>query len=207
MLNNFDLMQAGILTVICGPMFAGKTEELIRRINVLRRAKKKVVVFLPKMAERYQKARVVSHNQRSLEAHLISSLEEMETILAQDEYDAVCFDEVQFLPNVFFKKILMMIKEKKLVICAGLEKDTFLQYRGLLAKLLVRADVVLKLSSICGQCSGVATRTQRINEKKEGVNTFNPPILIAGEDHYQGRCNRCFIEFIEDEEKMWRKIN
>lgn len=203
MFNNLDLIQTGLLTVICGPMFAGKTEELIRKINVLKRAGKKVVVFLPKLAERYQKNQIVSHDQRSIKAHLITTPEEMMTHLQTETYDAICFDEVQFFSNRFFKVILNLIKTKKIVICAGLEKDNYAQYQGLLGKLLVRADIVLKLSSICAKCNGLATRTQRIDKNGKAINTFKPKILIGGKESYQARCNRCFVEFLKDEEKIW----
>ncbi len=203
MFNNLDLIQTGLLTVICGPMFAGKTEELIRKINVLKRAGKKVIVFLPQLAERYQKDKIVSHDQRSIKACLISTPKEMQVYLQAVKYDAICFDEVQFFSNQFFKPILELVKKQKIVICGGLEKDNYAQYQGLLAKLLVRADVVLKLSSICAKCNGLATRTQRISKTGEAVNTFKPKILIGSNEHYQARCNRCFVEFIKDEEKTW----
>lgn len=199
MINNIAIMQAGMLTVICGPMFAGKTEELIRQINILRRAQKNVAVFLPKLAQRYSENKIVSHNQRSIKTHVIANEEEMWAILNQTQYDAVCFDEVQFFSKTFFSDILKLIMSKKIVICAGMDKDFYGQYVGLMARLLVQADIIYKLSAICMKCNSIATRTQRVDSNQNAINTYKPKILIGGANFYEARCNRCFVWFSEDE--------
>lgn len=197
--NNFTIMQTGMLTLICGPMFAGKTEELIRQINILRRANKNVAVFLPKLAQRYSAKEIVSHNQRSIKTHVISNPEEMWKILNQNSYDAVCFDEVQFFSIDFLPDFLELIIQRKTVICAGMDKDFHGQYTGLMAKLLVQADIVYKLSAICLKCNSIATRTQRVDKNRQAINTYKPKILIGGSNFYEARCNKCFVRYSEDE--------
>ena len=176
-------------------MFAGKTEELIRRINVLKRAQKKVIIFFSKISTRYRKNKVVSHNQRFIDAYAVETVAEASALMKKDDFDAVCFDEMQFFDRSFYKFILQLVAANKYVICSGMDKDYWNEYNGLMAKLLIRADNVDKLSAICARCNGSATRTQRVDSQKKAINTYSPKILVGGAEYYEPRCNRCFVEF------------
>ncbi len=182
-------MKYGSIEVICGPMFAGKTEELLRRVRRLEYAKKKVVLFKPQIDDRYEKAYVVSHNHNKALCVAISKAEEMLEFVS-DDTDAVVIDEFQFLGDEAVDVILHFARMGKRVIMSGLDKD----FRGEpftnMPRILAYADEVTKLTAICVKCGNPATCTQRIINGKP-ANYNDPQILVGASENYEARCSSC----------------
>lgn len=179
----------GWIEVICGSMFAGKTEELIRRINRIKYAKKSIVVFKPKIDNRYDDIQVVSHSNLRVDAIPISTAKEACKYLTALPY-AVAFDEVQF-----FKKDIIDLCERLAnsgvrVICAGLDLDFRGEPFGIMPKLLCHAEFVTKLNAICSVCGAPATRTQRIINGRP-ADYDDPIILVSAAEKYEARCRFC----------------
>ena len=179
----------GWIEVICGSMFAGKTEELIRRITRIKYAKKDIIVFKPKIDNRYDDIQVVSHSNLRVDAIPISSSKEACKYLNNLPY-AVAFDEVQF-----FKKDILELCERLAnsgvrVICAGLDLDFRGEPFGIMPKLLARAEFVTKLNAICSVCGAPATRTQRIINGHP-ADYDDPIILVSASEKYEARCRFC----------------
>ena len=176
----------GWIEVISGCMFAGKTEELIRRINVLSYAKKNIIVFKPKIDNRYSDSEIVSHSGAKVPCLVV---EKAQDILKKIEADTevVAIDEVQF----FDKDIVEYLADKGIrVMVAGLDKDFRGESFGVMPELLTRAEFVTKLTAVCAKCGAPATRTQRlVNGKPAG---FEDPIVMVGADEsYEPRCRHC----------------
>ena len=182
-------MKLGWIEVICGPMFAGKSEELIRRIKRLEYAKKKVVVFKPTIDNRYSENEVVSHNKRSTKCYNLSnSLDAFKYI--DDTTYAVAFDEVQFMDENIVSVCEKLAQDGKRVICAGLDLDFRGEPFSIMPELLTRAEYVTKLTAICVKCGSNATRTQRI---VDGIPApYDSPLVIIGaSEAYEPRCRHC----------------
>ena len=182
-------MKYGSIEVICGPMFAGKTEELLRRVRRLEYAKKKVVLFKPQIDDRYEKAYVVSHNHNKALCVSIYKAEEMIEFVKEDT-DAVVIDEFQFLGEEAVDVALLFARQGKRVILSGLDKD----FRGEpftnMPRILAHADEVTKLTAICVKCGNPATCTQRIVNGKP-ANYNEPQILVGASESYEARCASC----------------
>ncbi len=179
----------GWIEVICGPMFAGKSEELIRRIKRLEYAKKKVVVFKPTIDDRYSADEVVSHNKRKTKCYNLSHSNEVMKYITEDVY-AVAFDEVQFMDEDIVQVIDRLAEMGKRVICAGLDNDFRGEPFSIMPQLLCKAEYVSKLTAICTCCGANATRTQRIVNGKPAF--YEDPILIIGaSETYEPRCRHC----------------
>jgi thymidine kinase len=179
----------GWIEVICGSMFAGKTEELIRRIKRIDYAKKEVLVFRPKIDNRYSDTEVVSHSNYRHTAITIQSASDIKLHIKDSTY-AIAVDEAQF-----FNQDLVSVSEElanagKRVILAGLDKDFRGEVFGIMGELLVRAEFVDKLSAICTVCGNPATRTQRLIEGQPAH--YNDPIVLVGAaEAYEPRCRHC----------------
>ena len=182
-------MKMGTIEVVCGPMFAGKTEELLRRVRRLEYAKKKVVLFKPQIDDRYEKAFIVSHNQNKALCVSIYKAEEMFEFVKEDT-DAVVIDEFQFLGDEAVDVVLYFVRKGKRVILSGLDKD----FRGEpftnMPRILAYADDVTKLTAICVKCGEPATCTQRIINGKP-ANYNDPQILVGASESYEARCATC----------------
>ena len=162
----YNQYREGWLEVICGCMFAGKTEELIRRINVLSYAKKKIIVFKPE----------------------IDSKEILRYIKPDTEVIAV--DEVQFFDRDIVDVCEYLADKGLRVMVAGLDKDFRGEPFGVLPELLTRAEFVTKLTAVCAKCGAPATRTQRLVDGSPA--SFEDPIVLVGAvDHYEPRCRHC----------------
>ncbi|MFZ9704053.1 MAG: thymidine kinase [Bacilli bacterium] len=179
----------GWIEVICGPMFAGKSEELIRRIKRLEYAKKKTLVFKPAIDTRYASDAVVSHS--NLKAKSIAIKESKEILDYVDSTTfAIAVDEVQFLD----KEIVYIAQRLALkgirVILGGLDTD----FRGepfpITAALMTIAEDVLKLTAICVVCGAPATKTQRILNGKP-AHYADPIIKVGASEAYEPRCRHC----------------
>ena len=179
----------GWIEVISGCMFAGKTEELIRRINVLSYAKKNIIVFKPKIDNRYSDSEIVSHSGAKVPCLVV---EKAQDILKKIEADTevVAIDEVQFFDKDIVEVCEYLADKGIRVMVAGLDKDFRGESFGVMPELLTRAEFVTKLTAVCAKCGAPATRTQRlVNGKPAG---FEDPIVMVGADEsYEPRCRRC----------------
>ena len=186
---NYYVGKPGWIEVICGPMFAGKTEELIRRVIRMDYAKKNYVIFKPSIDNRYSESEVVSHNKRKVNAICVSSSKDFDKYIT-DEVEAVIIDEVQFFDEEVIEKAHELAEKGLRVICGGLDCD----FRGvpfnIVAQLLARAEKVTKLTAICVCCGEEATKTQRIINGMPA--RYDDPIILVGEkESYESRCRKC----------------
>lgn len=185
----YHTYREGWIEVISGCMFAGKTEELIRRIKVLKYAKKKIVVFKPKIDNRFDEVNVVSHAGSSVKSYAISSASEIFAYIDED-VDVIAIDEVQFFDEEIVAVCDHYADLGKRVMVAGLDMDFRGVPFGVMPKLFTLAEFVTKLTAVCTICGAPATRTQRlVDGKPAGYN--DPIILVGASESYEARCRHC----------------
>lgn len=185
----YNQYREGWIEVICGCMFAGKTEELIRRINVLSYARKNILVFKPKIDDRYSTTEIASHAGSKVPCIVISEAREILDHVNYDT-DVVAIDEVQFFDEDVVDICEYLADSGLRVMVAGLDKDFRGEPFGVLPDLLTRAEFVTKLTAVCAKCGAPATRTQRIINGKPA--SFNDPIVLVGaKEAYEPRCRHC----------------
>jgi thymidine kinase len=175
----------GFIEVVCGPMFAGKTEELIRRIKRLEYAKQNVLVFKPKVDTRYAREEIVSHNMSKKPSIIIDKSKEIMSYI-QDNTDAVVIDEVQFFDHDIVNIAEYLADKGIRVIVGGLDRDFRGESFGPMPDLLSRAEFVTKLTAICVKSGLPATRTQRIIDGKP-AHYEDPTILVGANESYEPR--------------------
>ncbi|MCS7240115.1 MAG: thymidine kinase [Candidatus Bipolaricaulota bacterium] len=187
----------GRLEVITGPMFAGKTEELLRRVERARIARKSVALFKPELDDRYAKDRVVAHNGKSLPCHLLppslnfhsfARLVPSDVLVATEVF---AFDEAHFFGPEFPDLCETLVRRGKRVIVAGLDLNFRGEPFGPMPVLLALADEALKLTAVCTVCGNPATRSQRLVDGKP--TTEGPEVLIGGLETYEPRCREHFL--------------
>ncbi len=173
----------GTIEVICGPMFSGKTEELIRRLVRGQIAKKNVSIFKNAVDNRYSNEYVVSHNQNKIKCQPIKEAKEIFNF--SKEIEIVGIDETQFFDLSIIDVCNKLANDGKRVIVAGLDRD----YKSVpfkpMANLLAHAEKITKLSSICIVCGDYAYFSQRLTDHKT-------QILVGETDEYEARCRKCF---------------
>ncbi len=185
----YQQYREGWLEVISGCMFAGKTEELIRRIKVLQYAKKNIVVFKPRIDDRYSDVDVVSHAGTSVKSIAISTAAEMmDCITPQTEVVAV--DEVQFFDEEMVDLCNRLADEGKRVMVAGLDMDFRGVPFGIMPQLITHAEFVTKLTAVCMKCGAPATRTQRLVNGKP-ASYHDPIVMVGASEAYEARCRHC----------------
>jgi len=182
-------LRDGWIEVICGSMYAGKTEELLRRIRRIEYAKKTILVFKPKIDNRYSDGEVVSHNNERVKSINISNPLDIMKYVDPLPY-AVAIDEVQFLKRDVIDVCEELANKGVRVILAGLDKDFRGEPFGIMPELLAKAEYVTKLQAICQVCGAPATRTQRIINGKPAKYT-DPIVLVGAKEHYEARCRHC----------------
>ena len=187
----------GWIEVITGPMFAGKTEELLRRVKRLEYAKKNIVVFKPLIDNRFSESEVVSHNDRRTKSVNISFSRQIFDYI-DEETQVVAVDEIQFLDSEAVGIMEFLASTGIRVIVSGLDKDFRGEPFSFMPKLLSLAEYVTKLTAICVKCGRPATRTQRIVNGKP-ARYIDPIVLIGAEESYEARCRACH--------KVYRKPN
>lgn len=179
----------GWVEVISGCMFAGKTEELIRRIKVLEFAKKNILVFKPAIDNRYSETKVVSHAGSSVDSIVISNSAEILNYVTP-ETDVIAIDEVQFFDENVAEVCDYLAKSGKRVMVAGLDTDFKGEPFGMMSILITEAEFVTKLTAVCNKCGAPATRTQRlVNGNPASWN--DPLILVGASESYEARCRHC----------------
>ena len=189
---------SGWIEVICGCMFAGKSEELIRRINTLEYAKKNIIVFKPLIDDRYSEDEIASHKGNKIKCYSISRSKDILKFI-EDDTDVVAIDEVQFFDENIIPICEMLADKQIRVIVAGLDKDFKGKPFHIMSELLARAEFVTKLSAICVKCGAPATITQRLVNNKP-ASYKDPIILIGASESYEARCRHCHI--VEDKPKI-----
>lgn len=176
----------GALEMICGPMFCGKTEELIRRLRRSVIAKQNVQVFKPRIDTRYDAVRVASHAGSTFDAVPVDNALDLWKQV-QPATNVVGIDEIQFLDERILTVVGWLTMRGVRVIGAGLDRDFRGEPFGQIPTLLARADRVDKLTAICTVCGGDATCTQRLIDGRP-ASSRSPVILVAGSDQYEARC-------------------
>ena len=181
----------GWVEVIIGPMYSGKSEELIRRIRRTKIAKQKVQVFKPEIDNRYSNVDVVSHCGTKVDAIPVKDSTQILGLI-DDDTQVVAIDEVQFFDRGIIDVITRLADNNKRVICAGLDMD----FRGVpfgpIPTLLAVAEFVDKIQAICVVCGNPATRTQRLINGKP-AKYEDPIVLIGAKESYEARCRKCHI--------------
>ena len=184
----------GWIEVITGCMYAGKTEELLRRIIRINYAKKDVVSFRPLIDDRYSKDEIVSHNDHRVKTVVAKDTDSIFDYLEGLEKlpYAIAIDEVQFFDDKIVQLCEYYADKGVRVICAGLNNDFRGEPFGIMPELIARAEEVTKLQAICQVCGAPATRTQRIINGKP-ANYDDPVILVGAKEQYEARCRHCHV--------------
>ena len=183
-------LKDGWIEVITGSMYAGKTEELLRRIKRIEYAKKRVIVFKPKIDDRYSSCEVVSHNNGRTKSVNVTKSSDILDYLVEPYPYAIAIDEVQFLYEKIIGVCEKFANKGVRVIVAGLDRNFRGEPFGVMPELLARAEYVTKLVAICSVCGAPATRTQRlINGQPANYN--DPIILVGAKEQYEARCRHC----------------
>lgn len=189
----FYPFRGGFLEVIVGPMFSGKSEELIRRTTRALIAKQHVQVFKPALDDRYDElhgaAMVASHNGRTLGAYAVAEVAQLQEAL-EDEAQVIAIDEGQFLSQNLVQLASDLAEAGKRVIVAGLDLDFRGEPFGPIPELLARAESVTKLTAVCVRCGAAATRTQRLIGGHP-AHYDDPVILVGASESYEPRCRAC----------------
>lgn len=181
----------GSLEVICGPMFSGKSEELIRRLRRAKIAKQKVAVFKHALDNRTDLVNITSHNGNSIQAHATDISQNILKNVVVHNYSVVGIDEVQFFDNDIITTICTLIDSGIRVIVAGLDLDFRGMPFGPIPTLLAIADKITKLQSICTSCGNDAHFTQRL-VNNQPAKFDDPIILIGAQEAYDARCRSCY---------------
>jgi len=175
--------RSGWIEVVCGSMFSGKTEELIRRLKRAEFAKQKVQIFKPKIDKRYHDEQVVSHDENAINSIPVSSSADI-LALAQN-IDVAAIDEAQFFDNDLPAVCAQLASNGIRVIVAGLDTDFKGDPFGPIPELMARAEYVTKVHAICMRCGALANHSHRITDQEE--------LIVLGEtESYEPLCRSCF---------------
>ena len=171
--------RGGWLEVVCGPMFSGKSEEMIRRLRRAEIAGQRVLLFKPRIDDRYDAAAVVSHAGVRMSAVPVDGCAEL-----------VAIDEVQFFEQTIVDAALALADGGARVVAAGLDQDFRRRPFGPMPELLSRAELVDKLQAVCHHCGGPATTTQRLVDGMPAPYS-GETIVVGACDSYEARCRDC----------------
>lgn len=185
----YNKPNGGWIEVICGSMFSGKTEELIRRVRRAQIARQKVQVFKPAIDTRYANREVASHNGAQWKAAPVKDITQLRALIEPDT-TVVALDEAQFFGNDVVALCEELAHQGRRVIVAGLDMDFRGEPFGPMPSLMARAEQVRKLQAICVVCGGPASRTQRIINGQPAA--YDDPVILVGTDEaYEARCRGC----------------
>ena len=194
MMQNFPMVRCGHIEVICGPMFSGKSEELIRRLRRVQFAHQRIQIFKPRIDDRYDKTQIVSHSDMKLPAEVVQTSADIWERL-DERVDVVAIDEVQFFDEGLVRLCQRLANMGKRVIVAGLDQD----FRGEpfepVPQLMAVAEYVTKTLAVCMRCGAPASRSQRLNGSGERVE-------VGAAGIYEARCRHCY----EPEEEATRQL-
>ena len=177
--------RTGWIEVVCGSMFSGKTEELIRRLNRARIANQKVEIFKPAVDTRYDEEDVVSHNSNAVKSNPVQNASQI--LFYAEDFEVVGIDEAQFFDDELISVCNELANRGKRVIVAGLDMDFTGKPFGPIPKLMAIAEYVTKVHAICIRCGNLAQYSHRIAKDEKLV-------LLGETDAYEPLCRKCFME-------------
>lgn len=175
--------RSGTIEVICGSMFSGKTEELIRRIKRARIARQKIEIFKPAIDVRYSQTEVVSHDENAVRSTPVENSANI--LLLSADVDVVGIDEAQFFDKNLVDVVVELASQGIRVIVAGLDMDFRGKPFGPMPGLMAVADYVTKVHAVCVRCGTIAQFSHRISEKEQVV-------LLGEKDIYEALCRSCY---------------
>ncbi len=186
----------GVLEVITGPMFSGKSEELIRRLKRARIARQRVACFKPDIDLRYHRTAIASHSEQTMDAAVITPTaahlrEELFLSRFVDEVEVVGIDEVQWFDEAILSVAMELVALGKRVILAGLDTTFANEPFGPVPALMALADRVTKLNAVCMVCGQPAIHTQRLGHSQELV-------MVGATGLYEARCRAHFQPYVEE---------
>lgn len=180
---NISGERRGWIEVVCGSMFSGKTEELIRRLKRAKIANLRVEIFKPKLDTRYDEQKIVSHDENAI---ISTPIDNSQTILLMaSDVDVVGVDEAQFFDDQITEVCEQLAVRGVRVIVAGLDMDYLGKPFGQMPNLLAKADFITKLHAICVRCGNLANYSYR-KTAQDGQ------LLVGEKDHYEPRCRHCY---------------
>lgn len=182
----------GRLEVICGPMFSGKSEELIRRLRRARVAQKSVIAFKHAVDTRMAVEYVSSHDGSKIHAHALDDAALLLSMAQDAARDVICIDEIHFFPADIIPVLCTLIDLGKRIIVAGLDLNFRGEPFGPMPILLAIADEITKLQAVCLLCGNDAHYTQRLVNGKP-AKYHDPLIMVGTHEAYQARCRNCYI--------------
>lgn len=180
------MKQSGWIEVICGSMFSGKTEELIRRIRRAQYGRLSVQVFKPAIDNRYTETSVVSHNGTSIVAYPVHSAEDIVKMVDKN-VQVIAIDEAQFFTEPIISIVNTFAHQGIRVILAGLDTDFRGEPFGFMPHLMAMSEYVTKLTAVCPVCSSPATRTQRLINGQP-ASYHDPVVMVGASESYEPRC-------------------
>lgn len=180
----------GWIECICGSMFSGKSEELLRRIKRGVIAKQKVLLFKPSIDNRYDENRVSTHNGNSYDSISIEKSSDILNFVKDTNYDIIGIDEIQFFDNDIVKIINKLADNGIRVIVAGLDMDFKAEPFHPMPEIMAISEMVTKLHAVCNKCGKEASRSQRLINGKPAK--YDDPIVVIGaSESYEARCRHC----------------
>ena len=180
---------AGSIEVICGSMFSGKTEELIRRIKRAKIARQRVEIFKPAIDVRFSTLEVVSHDENAIRSTPVENSSNI--LLLASDVDVVGIDEAQFFDRHLTDVAVTLANQGIRVIIAGLDMDFRGNPFGPIPALMAVADYVTKVHAVCIRCGSIAQFSHRLTEKEQVV-------LLGEKDIYEPLCRRCYHKLSAD---------
>lgn len=179
----YKSQRSGWIEVICGSMFSGKTEELIRRLKRARIANQKVEIFKPSKDTRYDQRKVVSHDENALLSKPV--INSAELLFTNEETQVIGIDEAQFFDLQLVEICQQLAIRGKRIIVAGLDMDFRGEPFGPMPGLMAVAEYITKVHAICPHCGNLATHSYRLSDESE-------TIILGEKDKYEPRCRLCF---------------
>src|SRR5512142_2467499 len=174
----------GWIEVICGPMFSGKSEELIRRLRRAEIARQRVQIFKPGIDQRYSDDHIVSHSELKIRSDSVKDAAGLQARLDL-RTEVIGIDEAQFLGEGIVEAVVRLADMGKRIVIAGLDTDYLSRRFHPMPELLAVADEITKTLAICMQCGNPAKHTQRLVASED-------LIVVGAEGMYEARCRRCF---------------
>ena len=184
-------LRRGSIEVVCGSMFSGKTEELIRRMKRAQFAKLKVEIFKPAIDVRYSEAEVVSHDRNAIQSTPVDSSQNI--LLMANDVDVVGIDEAQFFDRGIVDVCRQLANSGIRVIVAGLDMDYLGKPFGPMPDLMATAEYVTKVHAICVRCGNLAHHSHRLTAD-------NSLVMLGEKDTYEPICRHCFAELSKNEQ-------
>ena len=184
------LRKSGWVEVVCGSMFSGKTEELIRRLNRALLAQQKVAIFKPILDSRYHKSKIVSHKDSAINSTPVNFANDI--LLRAGDCEVVGIDEAQFFDEEIVKVANTLANQGKRVIVAGLEMDFKGQPFHPVDALMAVAEYITKVHAVCMKCGNVASYSHRRTKSEQ-------TIVLGEKDIYEALCRSCFYEALDND--------